>query len=200
MRSRRDSGASLTRAPAAPAAYATRGRRSTWILSGIDAGAVTAAEAIERVLGAQIALRNGRRLEAMRSSRLPAVKTLADFDFAFQPSLKREQIESLHELGFVERKENWSSSGRRASARATWSRIHLESVLISPRLGRLREDCQWNRLWNRLGGEVGHSCPWSAAGPYETSNIYAISPHSERSARRMGFRGSPVQIRPSRLS
>jgi len=77
------------------------------VLSGIDAGAVTAAEAIERVLGAQIALRNARRLEAaMRSSRLPAVKTLADFDFAFQPSLKREQVESLHELGFVERKEN----------------------------------------------------------------------------------------------
>jgi hypothetical protein len=77
------------------------------ILSGIDAGAVTAAEAIERVLGSQIALRNARRLEAaMRSSRLPAVKTLADFDFAFQPSLKREQVESLHELGFVERREN----------------------------------------------------------------------------------------------
>jgi DNA replication protein DnaC len=77
------------------------------ILSGIDAGAVTAAEAIERVLGAQIALRNARRLEAaMRSSRLPAVKTLGDFDFAFQPSVKREQVESLHELGFVERKEN----------------------------------------------------------------------------------------------
>ena len=33
----------------------------------------------------------------MRASRLPAVKTLADFDFAFQPSIKREQIESLHE-------------------------------------------------------------------------------------------------------
>ena len=42
----------------------------------------------------------------MRSSRLPAVKTLADFDFSFQPSIKREQVEALHELGFVERKEN----------------------------------------------------------------------------------------------
>jgi hypothetical protein len=31
------------------------------ILGGIDAGAVTAAEAIERVLGAQITLRNARR-------------------------------------------------------------------------------------------------------------------------------------------
>jgi DNA replication protein DnaC len=37
----------------------------------------------------------------MRSSRLPAVKQLRDFDFTFQPSLRREQIESLHELGFV---------------------------------------------------------------------------------------------------
>ncbi len=42
----------------------------------------------------------------MRASRLPAVKTLAQFDFTFQPSIKREQIESLHELGFLERAEN----------------------------------------------------------------------------------------------
>ena len=42
----------------------------------------------------------------MRSSRLPAVKTFGEFDFAFQPSIKREQIDSLAELGFLERKEN----------------------------------------------------------------------------------------------
>lgn len=77
------------------------------ILSGVDGGQVTPGEAIEQLLGAQIQLRNNRRLQAaMRSSRLPAVKTLADFDFSFQPSIKREQIESLHELGFLERKEN----------------------------------------------------------------------------------------------
>ena len=71
------------------------------------AAPLTAAEAIEQVLSAQISLRNNRRLQAaMRSSRLPAVKLLSDFDFSFQPSIKREQIESLHELGFVERKEN----------------------------------------------------------------------------------------------
>ena len=77
------------------------------ILAGADSGAATAGEAIELLLGAQIELRNNRRLQsAMRSSRLPAVKTLADFDFAFQPSIKREQIESLHELGFLRRAEN----------------------------------------------------------------------------------------------
>jgi DNA replication protein DnaC len=77
------------------------------VLSEADGGAVTAAEAIEKLLGAQITLRNNRRLQAaMRSSRLPVVKTLEGFDFSFQPSIRREQIDSLHELGFVERREN----------------------------------------------------------------------------------------------
>ena len=77
------------------------------VLSGVDGGGTTASEAIERLLAAQIALRNSRRLEAaMRSSRLPTIKTLAEFDFSFQPSIKREQIDALHELGFLERQEN----------------------------------------------------------------------------------------------
>jgi DNA replication protein DnaC len=77
------------------------------ILQGVDGGALTATEAIENLLGAQIQLRNNRRLQAaMRSSRLPAVKTSSGFDFSFQPSIRREQIDSLHELGFLERKEN----------------------------------------------------------------------------------------------
>ena len=77
------------------------------VLTQVDGGQLGSGEAISAVLQAQIALRNNRRLEAaMRSSRLPAVKTLADFDFSFQPSVKREQIESLATLGFVERKEN----------------------------------------------------------------------------------------------
>ena len=77
------------------------------ILSAADGGTISAAEAIEQLLNAQIVLRNNRRLQtAMRSSRLPAVKTLDQFDFAFQPTIKREQIESLHELGFLDRREN----------------------------------------------------------------------------------------------
>ena len=77
------------------------------ILSDADGGTISAAEAIEQLLNAQIVLRNNRRLQtAVRSSRLPAVKTLDQFDFAFQPSIKREQVESLHELGFLDRQEN----------------------------------------------------------------------------------------------
>jgi len=66
-------------------------------------------------------LRNNRRLQtAMRSSRLPAIKTLKQFDCAFQPSLRREQLESLHELGFIKRKENVIFLGPPAWARHTW--------------------------------------------------------------------------------
>ena len=77
------------------------------ILAEADSGELTASEAIEKLLASQITLRNNRRLQAaMRSSRLPVVKTLEEFDFSFQPSVKREQIMSLAELGFLERKEN----------------------------------------------------------------------------------------------
>lgn len=77
------------------------------VLRRCDSGQLAPADAIEQLLGAHIQLRNARRLQtAMRSARLPVVKTLADFDFSFQPSVKREQIESLHTLGFLERKEN----------------------------------------------------------------------------------------------
>jgi hypothetical protein len=59
---------------------------------GVDGAVLTAPEAIEQLLSAQIQLRNNRRLQAaMRSSRLPAVKRLTEFDFSFQPSLRREQ-------------------------------------------------------------------------------------------------------------
>ena len=77
------------------------------ILGEIDGGRLAATEAISRLLSAQISLRNNRRLQAaMRSSRLPSVKTLESFDFSFQPSIKRGQIESLHQLNFLDRKEN----------------------------------------------------------------------------------------------
>ena len=77
------------------------------ILQRADAGKLAAGDAMSELLGSHIALRNQRRLQtAMRSARLPAVKTLADFDFTFQPSVKRDQLENLHTLSFIERKEN----------------------------------------------------------------------------------------------
>ena len=56
------------------------------VLAGVDGGRTTAAEAIERLMAAQITLRNSRRQQtAMRSGPLPAIETLTDFDFSFHP-------------------------------------------------------------------------------------------------------------------
>lgn len=77
------------------------------LLERLDHGALSPAEAMEQLLAAQVALRRQRRLQAaMATSRLPGVKTLDTFDFAFQPSIDRAQVQSLHEMGFLERKEN----------------------------------------------------------------------------------------------
>jgi DNA replication protein DnaC len=77
------------------------------LLQKLDQGATSPAEAMEQLLAAQVDLRRQRRLvSAMRSSRLPAVKRLDSFDFAFQPSIDRSQILSLHQLTFIDRKEN----------------------------------------------------------------------------------------------
>jgi DNA replication protein DnaC len=52
----------------------------------------------------------GRHLKGvearLRAARLPAVKTLEQFDFGFQPSLDRKLIRELAGLAFVERSEN----------------------------------------------------------------------------------------------
>ena len=44
-----------------------------------------------------------------------AFMTLEDLEFSFRPSLKREQIDSLHEVGFLGRKENASWCDRYSS-------------------------------------------------------------------------------------
>jgi DNA replication protein DnaC len=77
------------------------------LMEKLDRGSVSPAEAMEQLISAQVVLKRERRLSiAMRSSKLPAVKKLDSFDFAFQPSIDRSQILSLHELTFLERKEN----------------------------------------------------------------------------------------------
>ena len=61
------------------------------VLAKVDGGKVSPDDAIEQLLGAQITLRSNCLLvTAVRSSRLPTVNMLSDFDFSFQPSINRE--------------------------------------------------------------------------------------------------------------
>ncbi len=75
-------------------------------LRRVEQGEVTWIEALDQLLIEELTLRDNRRVStALRMSRLTAVKTLAGFDFAFQPSLDRNRILALAELKFIDRAE-----------------------------------------------------------------------------------------------
>ena len=58
------------------------------------------------MLAEELTMRESRRVRiALTMARLTPIKTLAGFDFTFQPSLDRERIVALAELGFVDRCE-----------------------------------------------------------------------------------------------
>src|SRR5215208_4567091 len=50
--------------------------------------------------------RSPRHRDSAPSSRFPWVKSLAQFDFDFQPSLDRRQVRELAGLSFIERSHN----------------------------------------------------------------------------------------------
>ncbi len=65
-------------------------------------------EFISDIVQAEVAAKQQRRIEYLvKNSRLPyPLKMLADFDFDFQPKLKRKLIMDLASLGFIERNES----------------------------------------------------------------------------------------------
>jgi DNA replication protein DnaC len=63
-------------------------------------------EAMDLLLAEEFSTRETRRIKmALMTARLTQLKTLESFDFSFQPSLDRNQILALAQLGFIERRE-----------------------------------------------------------------------------------------------
>jgi DNA replication protein DnaC len=76
------------------------------IVRRLEHAEISALEAIDILLSEQLTLRENSRIKtALRMGRLSTIKTLAGFDFSFQPSLDRDRILTLAQLGFVERHE-----------------------------------------------------------------------------------------------
>ncbi|AZO22655.1 AAA family ATPase [Mesorhizobium sp. M1E.F.Ca.ET.045.02.1.1] len=76
------------------------------IVRRLEHGELSALEAIDILLSEELTLRENSRIKtALRGGRLATIKTLAGFDFTFQPSLDRDRIFTLAQLGFVERHE-----------------------------------------------------------------------------------------------
>lgn len=63
--------------------------------------------ALAEMTASEVAARRARIMrQRIRSSGFPYVKTLADFDWSFQPSVPRPKVEELATLRFMDRAEN----------------------------------------------------------------------------------------------
>jgi DNA replication protein DnaC len=72
----------------------------------LERGEASALEVIDALLAEELTLRESRRIKtALMMARLSTIKTLAGFDFTFQPSLDRDRILALAELQFIDRTE-----------------------------------------------------------------------------------------------
>jgi DNA replication protein DnaC len=62
---------------------------------------------LEELLEEEVACKEQRRVEtALKISGLPFIKSIDEFDFAFQPKLNRQKVMSLFDLTFIREKAN----------------------------------------------------------------------------------------------
>jgi len=72
----------------------------------LESNEITPLEALEHILSHEQGVRETRRVRTqLRTSRLLQHKTLDTFDFAFQPTLDKQRVMTLAELGFIERNQ-----------------------------------------------------------------------------------------------
>jgi DNA replication protein DnaC len=75
-------------------------------LRRIEQGEIDGIEALDQLLIEERTMRENRRVRtALTLARLTTVKSLAGFDFAFQPSLDKKRIIALAQLDFIARNE-----------------------------------------------------------------------------------------------
>lgn len=74
------------------------------LLGRVERDELSTLEALDALLAEENTLRESRRIRAqLMTSRLTQVKTLETFDFSFQPTLDRNRVLTLAELGFIDR-------------------------------------------------------------------------------------------------
>jgi|SRR5215469_5263216 len=77
-------------------------------LKRFEQGGSSMLEVLETLLGEELSIRETRRIRmALQTARLGNnIKTLAGYDFSFQPSLDRDRIMTMAQLEFIERRQS----------------------------------------------------------------------------------------------
>src|SRR5262249_61883173 len=69
----------------------------------LERGEASALEVIDTLFAEELTLRENRRVKmALRMAKLSTIKTLAGFDFSFQPSLDRNRVLTLAHLDSID--------------------------------------------------------------------------------------------------
>ncbi len=77
------------------------------LLHRVGSGEINAVEMLDQLLTSELQVRRERSIAMrLKLAGLPAVKTIEQFDFTFQPSLDEQQIRDLHTLRFVNQGHN----------------------------------------------------------------------------------------------
>lgn len=127
---------------------------------------------LDRLLDEEVAQKEQRRIEGtLKASGLPCIKTLDEFDFAFQAGVNRQQIMNLFDLTFLERKENVLFLGPPGvgkthlsvalAVKACQSGSTIHFTTMAELIRKLRED--------RGTGRIGKN-----RRPYEWSNLVVV--------------------------
>ena len=78
-------------------------------LRGVERGEFGAVDALDALLVEELTRRESRRIKmAVQMAKLAAIKTIAGFDFAFQPSLDKNRILALAGLQFLRSRRSGS--------------------------------------------------------------------------------------------
>ncbi len=88
---------------------------------------------------------DSKRVALYRASRLPFEKGIEDFDFAFQPSIKKQEIRELATLRFVEQKANILFIGQPCTGKT-----HLSVALAIAALGQ-GKTVLFSSVWEMIG-------------------------------------------------
>jgi DNA replication protein DnaC len=88
---------------------------------------------------------DSKRRELYRASRLPFEKGIEDFDFSFQPSIKKQEIRELATLRFVENKANILFIGQPGTGKT-----HLSVALALQALGQ-GKTVLFTSVWDMIG-------------------------------------------------
>lgn len=98
----------------------------------LERNELSALEALGLLLDQEQGTRETRRIRAqLRTSRLLQGKTLDSFDFSFQPSLDRQRVMALAELGFIDRHQSVHLLGPPGVGKPIWPAL-WESLRSRP--------------------------------------------------------------------